>query len=186
MTRYLSGFTGRRAAAVVALSALLFGAACGKSMMRQGDGSSYLIVTLLQAAPGGAAGTIPSTFSDYLQSNVSSGTDDIGQVTLRMALKDTVTTGVTPTDANSITITDYSVVFVPGVVGSPGFSGALTGTVGASDTKLSFVLVRNQDKAALAATGPSTVARVTFRGHDQAGHALSVTGSINVTFVTIG
>jgi hypothetical protein len=183
VTRYLSGFTGRRAAAVVALSALLLGASCGKSMMRQGDGSSYLIVTLLQAAPGGAPGTTPSTFSDYLQSTVSSGTDDIGQVTVRMALKDTVSTGVTPTAANTITITDYSVVYVPSAPGLTGFSGALTGTVSASDTTLSFVLVRHQDKAGLT-TPSSTAAHVTFNGHDQAGHAVSVTASINVTFVS--
>jgi hypothetical protein len=61
------------------------------------------------------------------------------------------------------------------------------------DTTLGFMLVRNQAKeeAPLKAlqTNPiviSTVARVTFYGHDQTGREVSVTGNIDVSFANYG
>jgi hypothetical protein len=183
----------------VALSALFLSVSCGKSMMQQGNGSSYLIVDLLQAA----SGAKPSAFSTMLASdvvtNVTVGTtvvptvyDDIGQVTLRMALKDQITTGLSPTDTNTITITGYHVDYVPNTPGDAvpaSFDGALTGTISTTDTTLSFVLVHAQAKlvaplVALVGTGNSIMAaaKVTFYGHDQAGHAVSVMASIGITF----
>jgi hypothetical protein len=182
----------------MALTALLFSASCGKSMMQQGNGSSYLIVDLLQAAPGAKTAVFSSALSSDVVTNVPSGPsgvpthfDDMGQVTLRMALKDTVS-GLTPTDSNAITITSYHVDFEPTTVGAAvpsSFDGALTGTITATGAALSFVLVHAQAKilpplSELANTSSSimTAAHVIFYGHDQAGHAVSVTASISVVF----
>jgi hypothetical protein len=183
VTRSLS-FVSRRAAAVaLALAALAFSASCGKSMMQQGSGSSYLIVTGLQAGSG-----TPPVYASMIQTSVSSGTDALGQITLRMTLKDT-SPDVAPTDTNTITITGYHVDFVsnpPGLAVPSSFDGALTGTVGTSDTTLSFVLVgaATRSQAAGLALPLATVATVTMRGHDQAGHAVSVPATISVTFVS--
>jgi hypothetical protein len=70
------------------------------------------------------------------------------------------------------------------------FDGGLTGTIGAESTEIGFVLVRAQSKleaplAALATGGAvviSTIAEVTFYGHDQVGNDVSVTGKISVNF----
>ncbi len=186
MTRSLLQVSRRALALAMALTALAFSASCGRSMMQQGNGSSYLIVDLLQAAPGAT----PAVFSSMLSSSVSSATDDIGKVTLRMALRDTVS-GLTPTDANAITITGYHVDFVPNTPGAAvpsSFDGSLTGTITSASTSLTFVLVRSQAKSAAPLAGLAaplfTAANVTFYGHDQTGHAVSVMVSISVTFVS--
>jgi hypothetical protein len=191
-----STFTGRSAAAVAALLAVLGVTGCGDQVL-QGRGSSYLVVSLLE----GASGAKPTTFSTILQSDVvtdSSIFEDFGQVSLRLAMKDpTSVTG--PTDTNAITIDRYHVEFVrsdgrnnPGVDVPYAFDGAMTGTIGGSQAAtLPFVLVRAQSKVeaplmALRSGGGalviSTIAQVTFYGHDQAGNAVSVTAHISVNF----
>ena len=68
------------------------------------------------------------------------------------------------------------------------FDGAITGTVSDS-ASFGFTLVRHQAKAE-APLGAletnfvviSTIAEVTFYGHDQTGRAVSVTGKISVHF----
>ena len=105
MTRSLFEVSRRASAVAMTLAALAFSASCGKSMMQQGDGSSYLIVGSLQAA----SGSTPAAFSAVLQSSASAP-NDLGQVKLRMALKDTVSS-LTPTDSNTITITSYDIAF---------------------------------------------------------------------------
>jgi hypothetical protein len=209
VTRSLSIMTGRRAAAIVAASALLFSTSCGDKVL-QGRGASYLIVSLLEAASGAKA----STFSTVLESDVvtyvkvGSNTvatptvfEDMGQVTLRMAMKDPINV-TSPTDTNSITIERYHVDYVrtdgrntQGVDVPYSFDGAVTGTVTSAGTTLVFVLVRAQAKLeapliALRGAGGaimiSTIAQVTFYGHDQAGNAVAVTGTISVTFADWG
>jgi hypothetical protein len=192
---------------IVALSALLFTTSCGDKVL-QGKGASYLIVSLLQ----GASGVKPTEFSTVVESDVAkwvkpqsgSSTDpvptifeDMGQVTLRMAMKDP-TSAVGPTDTNTITIERYHVDYVrsdgrntQGVDVPYSFDGAVTGNVDAGGTSLVFVLVRAQAKMeaplmALRLGGGasiiSTIAQVTFYGHDQAGNAVSVTGTLSINF----
>ncbi len=211
MTRSLSSFTGRRAAGVVTLSALLFTTSCGDKVL-EGKGSSYLIVSLLQAA----SGATPSSFSTTLESDVvtnvkqQSGTttalvptvyEDLGQATLRLAMKDPVS-GVTPTDTNTITIERYHVDYVrsdgrntQGVDVPYSFDGAISGNVTTAGTTLTFVIVRAQAKVEaplLAMRGGggafviSTIAQVIFYGHDQAGNAASVTASMSINFADWG
>jgi hypothetical protein len=175
---------------------VLLGGSCG-TVVREGRGASYLIIDLLSAA----SGATPGTFGNVLQSDVitkGSIYEDNGQVTFRIALKD-IGTPSGPTTNNEITITSYRVTFTradgrntPGVDVPYPFDGAVTGTVGAgAKTTLQFVIVRAQAKleaplsALVGMSGAviiSTIAEVTFYGHDQAGNQVSVTGTISVNF----
>ncbi len=166
--------------------------------MLQGKGSSYLVIDELAAASGATVGT----FSTVLQSDVQTKggvLEDLGKVTLHIAMKDvTVTTGTEPTANNVITVNRYRVDFArsdgrntQGVDVPYSVDGAVTGTVTSSATSLVFSLVPVQRKLeapllALRNQGGAiaimTIANVTFYGYDQAGNAVSVTGSISVNF----
>lgn len=211
MTRSLSIYTERRVAAIVALSALLFATSCGDKVL-QGKGASYLIVSLLQ----GASGAKPNDISTVVQSDVVTNVkqtvgnttilvptifEDPGLVTLRMAMKDPSTV-IAPTETNTITVERYHVDFVrsdgrntQGVDVPYSFDGAMTGNVSTAGSTLSFVLVRAQAKAeapllALRGGGGAfaiaTIAQITFYGHDQAGNAVSVAGTMSINFADWG
>jgi hypothetical protein len=104
-----------------------------------------------------------------------------------------------PSDTNAITVNRYHVEFVrsdgrntQGVDVPYAFDGAVTGTIAAGGTTtLPFTIVRAQSKLesplmALRGNGGamaiSTIANVTFYGFDQAGNAVTVSGSISVNF----
>jgi hypothetical protein len=182
---------GRLAGAVI----LLLGSASCGDMAREGQGSSYLIISTLL----GSSGADPGTFGGELRSDVVTVVDDVpsifndnGQVEFLLGMKNPV---LAPSSVNFITIDRYRVTFTradgrstPGVDVPYGFDGAITGTV-QNTTTLGFTLVRHQAKleaplAALASNGVlvSTIAEITFYGHDQAGKAVSVTGKITVHF----
>jgi hypothetical protein len=121
---------------------------------------------------------------------------------LKLGLKDpgSAATPASPTPNNSITLSQYHVQYVradghnvEGVDVPYAFDGGMTVTVSSSDTSAGFMLVRSQAKqeAPLAAlqTNPlvlSTIARVTFYGHDQTGREVSVMGTIDVSFANFG
>jgi hypothetical protein len=177
---------------------LLLVTSCSK-MIRTGQSPAYLIMTSLQGAPG-LSGAFGSTLaSDVLNVNATTGAQSIasdrGQASLQLVLKDPV--AAAPTDVNSITITQYHVEYVrsdgrnvQGVDVPFAFDGAVTVTVAGTAT-VPFTLVRIQAKqeaplSALAFGGGAntitTIARVTFYGHDQNGREVSVTGNIEVNF----
>ena len=195
------GEVGRPARLIVALSLTLLSASCG-DLTRQGTGSSYLIINSLQAAPGAEPGKFGSTLnSDVLTvvDDVPTIFNDLGQVTLSLAMKDP-TSATGPTSANFITVNRYHVRFVradgrntPGVDVPYGFDGAFTGTVSGTAFTTGFELVRHVAKeeaplAALARNGViiSTIAEITFYGHDQTGGEVSVTGQMLVSFGNFG
>jgi hypothetical protein len=186
------------------LCVLLCGS-CG-TVVRQGRGASYLTIDMLSAA----SGATPGEFGNVLQSDVITNVkvpgggvaptilEDNGQAIFRMALKD-ISTPSGPTTNNEITITGFRVTFTradgrntPGVDVPYPFDGAVTGTVKVDlQTTLHFVIVRAQAKleaplAALRGMGGaviiSTIAEVTFYGHDQVGNQVNVTGTISVNF----
>lgn len=194
MTRSYSRIFRTAAAAVLVLSPVVFSASCGKAMLKQGDGASYLIVDALQAAPGAT----PSELSSMLASDVvtvkggvTTVFADPGQVQMHVAIKDT-TTGVTPTDVNSITLTGYHVDYVRSDGGTgvpPSFDGSLTSTVTSSTTTVPFILVNAQAKGVAPLVGlvnslnhVVVVAHVTFVGHDQTGHSVTVEANITIDF----
>ncbi|MGE5360846.1 MAG: hypothetical protein ACM3NQ_17660 [Bacteroidales bacterium] len=196
--------TNKTRATIGPVLGLLFCAvACAScsSAVRQGTGSSYLIVDRLQAAAGSS--TTSAMFGDILQSDVRTGGsvfEDPGQVTLRLAMKDVTALATGPTTNNDITVTRYHVRYTrsdgrstQGVDVPYEFDGAVTGTVTADQAAtLTFVIVRAQAKkeaplAGLVDDGGSakiisTIAEVTFYGNDQTGHAVAVTSKISINF----
>jgi hypothetical protein len=193
-----TGWAGRvaRIAATVALLAPIVNCT---SRQLAGTSPAYLIMDSLLAAPGAE----PDSFSGSLASDVLTNGGifaDNAQVTLRVALKDpgSVTTPNQPTTMNFITVTRYSVRFLrsdgrntAGVDVPHPFDGGVTFTVDETGGTGVLTLVRVQAKAeaplqALANNGGamviSTIAEVTFYGTDQAGRAVSVTGTISVNF----
>lgn len=193
-----------RSLAAAALAALTV-TACG-DFVRQGRSPAQLVIVSLLSARS-TSSTVPTSFtSGPLLSDVPDTTagetvfDDFGQVVLRLVMRDpgNGATPVTPTALNEVTITSYRVEYrrtdgrnTPGVDVPFPFTGALTLTVPATTTSAGgvFELVRHVAKleAPLAPLGRSVVvltaiADVTFFGRDQAGNAVSATGSIQVNF----
>jgi hypothetical protein len=186
---------GTAAAAIAA--AVAAGAGCTSRQM-EGASPSYLIIDSLEAA----SGAEPDEFGGALASDVlgKEGTifADNGRVTLRIALKDpgSQASPNIPTPTNWITVTRYRVEFVradgrnvPGVDVPYPFDGGVTLTADATGSAAGFVIVRVQSKleAPLKALSNglgdiSTIANVTFYGHDQAGREVSVVGKISVNF----
>jgi hypothetical protein len=215
LARRLERTRGRRwITAAVATLALAGAVSCGH-LNTNGRSPSYLVIESLQAA----SGARPSEFGHILESDVVTNVtvtvgstqvsqattyEDLGQISMKMALKDVgnAVATVAPTATNSITVTRYHVAFkrsdgraTEGVDVPYAFDGAATGTISESGNTLSFVLVRAQSKLetplrALRGGGGaivlSTIADVTFYGQDQNGNAVSVTGSISVNFADWG
>jgi hypothetical protein len=184
-------------AALVAAATVLPG--CTDQQM-EGASSSYLIVDALNGSAGDA-----DEFSGQLESDVLSTTgvvSDVGQVDLRLGLKDpgSTTNPSTPTSANFITITRYHVKYVrsdgrntQGVDVPFEFDGGATVTVRdtAAISTLVITLVRAQAKLeapllALRNQGGqvalTAIAEVTLFGKDQAGRDVSAKAKISVTF----
>ena len=193
-------WTARLAALGVVIAA---STSCGE-LTRQGEGSSYLIIRALEAASGanpGEFGTILSSDVETVVDNVRTIFADAGRVRLGLGLKDpgSPTAPASPSPNQFITVDRYRVTFLradgrntPGVDVPYAFDGAFTVTVGA-DTTAGFTLVRTQAKseaplAALSRSGIviSTIAEVTFYGHDQTGRAVSATGRMDVHFANFG
>jgi hypothetical protein len=187
---------------VLAGLALLSTVSCGKAAT-QGKASAYLVIDRLQAAPGAKAGDT-ALFGDVLQSDVvtkGSIFEDPGAVTLRAQMKDPgpdPKSPAVPSSYSVITVDRYHVNYtrgdgrnVPGVDVPYPFDGATTGTIADQAITLNFVIVRAQAKEeaplrALRGMGGavliSTIAEVTFYGHDQSGNAVSVVGRMSVNF----
>jgi hypothetical protein len=161
------------------------------SAVRQGTGTSYLIVNSLQARSFGELGGI-------LHSDVLTGggvINDNGVVEFSLGLKDPGAPNQ-PTPNQFITVDRYRVKYiradgrnVEGVDVPYGFDGGLTATVTSAGGGAAFLLVRHTAKresplAALANDFQKilTIAEVTFYGHDQTGHEVSAVGRITIDF----
>jgi hypothetical protein len=183
---------------------ILASTSCG-TQTREGTSSSYLIISTLE----GASGADPSKFGTGVASDVITVKDNVatifadpGRVTFKLGMKDPgpSSSPASPTQNNWITLSQYHVQYVradghniEGADVPYAFDGGITGTVSGGDTSAGFTLVRNQAKQeaplGALATNPislSTIARVTFYGHDQTGREVSVTGNIDVTFANFG
>jgi hypothetical protein len=182
-----------------ALSVVTF-SACG-DVVRQGTGSSYLIVNALE----GASGATPNAFGTILSSDVVTVVDQVptvfadnGRVTFTLAMKDP-TSGVNPTPANFITIDRYNVRYfradgrnTPGVDVPYPFDGAITVTItGGGSAGFTLVRLAAKAEAPLAAlarnfTVISTIAEVTFFGRDGTGREVTVSARMGVDFGNFG
>ena len=188
-----------RAVLLIALAGGVAGSTSCTGKLIEGDSNSYLIITSLTAS----CGATDEETGTNLQSDVvteGSAIEDEGIVEFTLGLKNigTPDSPAEPTVNNFITVTRYRVVFrradgrnTPGVDVPWGFDGAFTVTVGDGPAEANFSLVRIQAKLeqpllALRNLGGlgaiSTIAEVTFYGHDQTGRAVSATGQISVDF----
>ena len=198
---------------VVAASTAMAG--CGGEFVRDGKTPARLVIVALQAASGAEPSRLGTGLASDVITLVTSGgsctTDnpcatifsDPGSVELRLQLRDqgNPANPSSPSLLNAITITRYHVRYVRSdgrnVQGQDvpyEYDGAATFTVPSDGSATGgFTLVRSQAKreAPLAPlinndTVISTIAYVTFYGHDQAGNEVSVTGTIDVTFANFG
>jgi hypothetical protein len=184
----------RPAIAAGLVAASVGATACGSDYQRQGQASSYLIVEELVMAPkdNGAA------FESDVMADNGSIFEDGASVKLSAAMHD-VTNVNAPTANNRITVTRYHVEFrrsdgrnTPGVDVPYAFDGAVTATVDVGGTtQIPFVMVRIQAKLEQPLAGLrghaeagviSTIAEVTFYGHDQTGREVQVQGLTSVNF----
>ena len=194
----------RQIARIVTLTLVVASASCG-STVRQGTGTSFLIVNELEFARGNE----PETFSANLLSDVITVVDDVptffndlGRVTFSLGLKDPGPAGspTQPTQNQFITVDRYHVRFfradgrnTQGVDVPYEFDGAFTVTVGSSQAEAGFTIVRNIAKReaplqALRTNGLilSTIAEITFYGRDQTGHEVVATARTSVDFANFG
>jgi len=175
-------------------------------MLRTGRSPVFLVITNLQGEAGN--GGTPSQFllSDVqvlveqtingVVTQVPTYFNDVATATFLVEAKNPT---VPTTGINAVTITRYRVVFrrsdgrnTPGTDVPYGFDGAATTTIAAGGTgSLSFDLIRHQAKLEtplrnLVGFGGvgfiSTIAEITFYGHDQNGNEMVVTGSMDVQF----
>jgi hypothetical protein len=185
----------------IRLAVALLGAAaltsCSEAV-RSGDASSYLVITDL-AGSGGTpvkSDVINDGSGTCLATNVSACTitADNGSATFQLNMKDVLNS---PTANNAITLTQYHVDYVradghnvQGVDVPFAFDGGLTTTItGTGSVNFTLVRIQAKQEAPLqalrfggGALAISTIARVTFYGHDQTGREVSVTGNIEVNF----
>jgi hypothetical protein len=183
---------------------------CG-SVVRQGQSPVYLVIDKLVARSGANPSEQPS---NYLQSDVITMVtspspctttspcptvySDPGTVDLRALQKDISATS--PSTNSEITINRYHVNYrradglsTPGVDVPYGYDGTVTGTTTDGKLELVFELVRHVTKMesplSQLATNPgviTTLAEVTFYGHDQVGNDVTVSGNIQVDFGNFG
>jgi hypothetical protein len=183
---------------------------CG-DVVRSSRSPVMMVVNSLTATRGSATSTTASTnlISDVLTLVTTGGTCttvnpcptifvDTGTLTLSLAAKD-VSVGLTTN--NQVTVNRIHVSYrrtdgrnQEGVDVPFAFDTASTALVPTSgNTAIGFVIVRDQAKteaplAALVSNGQtiSAIADVTAYGTDQVGNAVSVTGSIGVSFGNFG
>jgi hypothetical protein len=190
----------KTAAIMVAMG--LASASCGE-VARTGRSPMILVIDSIVAASGAAPGQLGvPLLSDVI--TVVEGTNtifnDVGQVTLRMVLKDQGAPAVTATPSllNAITVTRYRVEYiradgrnVQGVDVPYSFDGGVTATILTGPSDVPFEIVRHNAKkeaplVALASGGGrvfiSTIAKVTFYGKDLGGNDVEASGNISVDF----
>jgi hypothetical protein len=202
----------RRRVLTAGLLALAVSLAGCTAAQRDGQSPAYLIVDSLTAASGAKSQDFSNVLASDVQTLVKASDQtgqqklvatiyaDPAAVAFRLALKDpgSPDNPTTPSTTNAITVTRYHVDFErtdgrnqPGVDVPYSFDGAFTATVTDSGASATFTLVRLQAKEeaplmALRNGGGaetiSTIAHVTFYGADQAGRAVSVSGTIAVNF----
>jgi hypothetical protein len=127
--------------------------------------------------------------------------NDVAAVEMRVELRDQASPGSAPSALNAVTIERYRVTYrradgnnLQGVDIPFAFDSAFTMTVPATGSQAAtFQIVRHSAKEeaplrSLRFSGDiiSTIAEVTFYGHDQAGNEISATGFIGIDFGDFG
>lgn len=184
-------------------------------MVRDGRSPARLVIVSLQGASGATPDKFGGTVASDVQTLVTSGGacstaspcattfNDVGQVEMTLQLRDIgdPTAPNEPSPVNAVTITRYHVSYRrsdgranQGVDVPYAFDSAFTITIPDNGSaKAGFDLVRNVAKHEAPLSGLvngetliTTIADVTFYGHDLVGNDVSATGSIGVTFGNFG
>jgi hypothetical protein len=186
---------------------------CGE-FIRQDRSSVVVVLEAIEAASGAKPNDFSGALFSDVVTNVTRTVDrelvtvptifsDLGRVRASLVLKDPGQPGVSniPSPINQVTFTRYHVDYVradgrnrPGVDVPFAFDGGLTFSVPKEgNSEAVFELVRHVAKteAPLGTLRNSdvvitTIAEITFFGHDQAGNAIRATGSITVAFGNFG
>jgi hypothetical protein len=165
-------------------------AACGSEMLRTGRSPMFLVINEISAGEDDSA----FLMSDVITEGGVINDAAVATFTVLAKNPDLATTPI-----NSVTLTRYHVDFrrtdgrnTPGIDVPYGFDGGLSVTLSpGSEGEAAFVLVRHQNKEEpplrqLRFLGGlsiiSTIAEITFYGHDQNGNEVSVVGRIDVHF----
>lgn len=204
MSAMLKSCKALAAAGLVAVSS-----GCG-DMATQSRSPVQLTILSMQAASGAApqdfGGTLLSDVTTNVERTINGQQvdvptifNDVGAAEFAIILKDPgvdPTLPAAPSALNAVTITRYRVAYrradgrnTPGVDVPYPFDSAFTVTIGIDGGSAGFELVRHSAKQeaplrALANNADiiSTIAEVTFYGHDQAGNEVSATSTIGVNF----
>ena len=181
----------------LAVSAAMTG--CGGEFVRDSRSPVRLVIDQLQVGDQNTLLSDVRNTSDPCSATSPCTFNDMATADLRLELRDpgSIASPASPSGLNAVTITRYRVAYrradgnnVQGVDVPYAFDSAVTMTVNASGTQsTAFQIVRHsaKEEAPLRALGPngdiiSTIAEVTFYGHDQAGNDVSVTGYMGVDF----
>jgi hypothetical protein len=183
---------------------------CGGELQRTGRAPVYLTVASMAASSGNGGQESAFLLSDVqtlIEQDVNGVTvrvptvfNDNATATIQVNLKNPE---ILATAINAVTLTRYHVEFrrtdgrnTPGVDVPYGFDGGLGITIPAGNsTAVSFEIVRHQAKLEpplknLTSFGGlgfiSSIAEITFYGHDQNGNEVSVTGRIDIQFGDFG
>ena len=203
----------RTAIVAMALGAII-GAGCGSYVRDQGRGPTQATVSMLEGASGAEPNKFGGTLASDVVTNVRKNLNgqiqlvptifgDPGRITMSLMLKDPglPDSPSAPTAVNDVTFNRYRVTYsrtdgrnTPGVDVPYAFDSAITFTATAgTPVTAGFELVRNtaKEEAPLRAlvTNPTligTIAEVTFYGKDRAGHDVTASGSIGITFGNFG
>lgn len=196
--------TAKQIGRIVLLGVSLAAAAC-TATVRQGTGSSFLIIEAMEFSSfGSSTEFVGNAFSDVetVVNGVPSTFNDLARVTFRLGLKDTGPSGspLAPTQNQFITINRYHVRYVRSdgrnVQGADvpyEWDGAFTTTVGDVNPQPVFTIVRHTAKrepplSALRTNGViiTMIAELTFYGQDQTGHAVTATARVSIDFGNFG
>ena len=189
-----------------AIALVAVSVSCG-DVVRQGRSPVYLVIDNLTASSGATTGgdkgnhllsDVVTMVSQPAPCSTASPCptifNDVGQVSLRALQKDV--TATSPSTNSEVTINRYHVLYrradgrnTPGVDVPYAFDGAVTGTTVGGKLDLGFEIVRHDAKMESPlvelesnAAIITTIAEVTFYGHDQVGNDINVTGSIQIDF----
>jgi hypothetical protein len=189
--------TAKFAQLLAIAGAVALSVSCG-DLVRQGRSPVMLVVNALEVENGNTLLSDVANTTDPCSPTTPCVFNDMATANLRIQLKDQGSLNILaiPTLTNQVTITRYRVEYrrtdgraTPGVDVPYGFDSALTLTVSATGDEASFQIVRHSAKEdaplrALLLNRDilSTIATVTFYGHDQAGNDVSASGNIGIDF----